>query len=694
MSSALDATAAFLANIRASGLLKSSQVQELDSWARAGQPDVQAVARELNRRAWLTAFQIREIFKGNGRELQLGRYVLLELLGEGGMGRVYKAHDTRLGRDVALKVIRKEKLKHPSAETRFKVEIEALAKMRHPNVVQVFNADQVGDRHYYEMEFVDGADLTRLIRERGPLAIPDACEYIRQAALGLQHAHETGLVHRDIKPSNILVTRNGRVVKLVDLGLARLMENNQPNAGRVTQEGFVIGTPDFLAPEQARDPTAVDIRADIYALGGTLYYLLTARVPYEGANPTEKLIKHCTDPPPSLLAARPDAPPVLDQIIQWAMAKQPELRPQSPLQLAQALAPFSHHPAHHATHPIPGPVPVPPAARPAEEPSSGVLFRLPPQTASADPIRRRAERKFPWAYALVALGGLLVASILGYGLYLALLPKAEPAIDSFTTSEKSGAIRMVKVDGGAFRMGSPADEPGRKSDEGPQRDVEITGPLLIAAGEISQTQYLKVMGDNPARSAKNANRAQNRPVESVSWEEAAEFCRKLTEMEKDEPWVRKGWAFRLPTEAEWEYAARAGAETPFAFGGQIVHERHALFNWSEDDPRGILSPERDPARPPRAALFPLEIGKTEPNRYGLCDLHGNVAEWCRDWYRAVYPSGAFSNPTGPPDGDRRVVRGGSFRTSATETRSAARAGLRPNERRDDVGFRVVYGVAK
>ena len=247
--------------------------------------------------------------------------------------------DTRLKREAALKIIRKEKLKHPAAETRFKYEIEALAKMKHPNVVEVFNADQVGDTHYYEMEFVDGTDLTKLVRDRGRLPVHVACEYIRQAALGLHHAFEKGLVHRDIKPSNMLVSRNGRVVKLVDLGLARIRES-EPDAGRVTHEGFVIGTPDFLAPEQARNPMGVDIRADIYALGGTLYYLLTGKVPFDGANPTEKLLKHCTAPPPPLLTERPDAPPQVEQIVHWCMTKQPEGRPQTPMQLALALQPF------------------------------------------------------------------------------------------------------------------------------------------------------------------------------------------------------------------------------------------------------------------------------------------------------------------------------------------------------------------
>jgi serine/threonine protein kinase len=702
MSTAVDPTAAFLAGIRDSGLLGAGQLHELSAWVAAGRPDVPALAQELNRRAWLSPFQIREIFRGRGKELKVGRYILLDLLGEGGMGRVFKAHDTRLGREVALKIIRKEKLKHPAAETRFKHEVEALAKMKHPNVVEVFNADQVGDTQYYEMEFVDGTDLTRLVRDRGPLPVHVACEYIRQAALGLHHAHEKGLVHRDIKPSNLLVTRNGRVVKLVDLGLARL-KGSDPDAGRVTQEGFVIGTPDFLAPEQARNPMAVDIRADIYALGGTLYYLLTAQVPFEGTNPTEKLLKHCTEPPPRLLAQRPDAPPVLEQIIQWCMAKQPEARPQTPLQLALALQPLCPAPppvvpggvGFGAPLPVPQPVPVPQPLPlpPPDEPKSSVVFRLPEETTADDPIRRRAGGGFPWGYVLVGLGGLVVAAILGYGLYLGLRDPDEPPVESVTTSDRTGGIKLVRLEGGTFGMGSSDAEPGRRGDEGPRHDATVAGPFLMSAGEITNAQYSRVTGRSPAKSEGLAHRPQNLPVENVSWDEASEFCRKLTELEKRQPWARRGWAFRLPTEAEWEYAARGGTETPFAFGDSVYFERQALFRWTEADPLGALPPDRDPAKIPQDARFPQEARKTEANKFGLFDLHGNVAEWCLDWYRPGYPGGARDNPTGPADGDRRVVRGGSYKSPPALTRSAARSSMRPTERREDVGFRVVYAPA-
>ena len=263
MSSAADPTAVFLAALQASRLLSAAQLQDITAWAAQAHADVPATAKEINRRAWLSVYQIKEIARGRGKDLIMGNYVVSDLLGEGGMGRVFKAHNTRLGRDEALKVIRADKLKHPSAQARFTLEMQALGKVKHPNVVTAFDAGPLGDSHFVSMELIDGIDLTRMVRERGPLPMPLACEYIRQSALGLQHALELGMVHRDIKPSNILVSRDGKQVKLVDLGLARLHEPSSEGANRVTQEGFVIGTPDFLAPEQARNPAGVDIRADI-----------------------------------------------------------------------------------------------------------------------------------------------------------------------------------------------------------------------------------------------------------------------------------------------------------------------------------------------------------------------------------------------------------------------------------------------
>ena len=713
MSSAADATATFYQNLQSSRLLTDAQLRELWGWLAYAKPDLQGMAKEVNRRGWLTPYQIREIVKGRGAALKVAsRYVLLDILGEGGMGRVYKVHDTRMGRNVALKVIRKEKLSHAIAIDRFLQEIRALSAMDHPNVVKVYDAEEVGGHHFYVMELIDGTDLTKIVRDNGPMGIPAACDAIRQAAMGLQHAYERGLVHRDIKPSNIIVPRNGSAVKLVDLGLARLME--QPGgeeANRITQEGFVIGTPDFLAPEQARNPMAVDIRADIYALGGTLYYILTGKVPFDGVTPTEKLLKHCTDPPPGLLLQRVDAPVQIEQIIHWCMAKRAEDRPQTPEQLVVALLPFCPAPAVGAgafvpasggypTAPRPYPVPAapmyappvyaPPGMPPAPpDPNrSSQIFKLPPQATDDDPIRKRAEGGFPVAALLVGLGALFVATVLGIAVYRVVVGSDPTPPDAFTNTQ---GMKMVRLEGGTFRMGSPDDEPGRPADgrEGPVREVAIRGPFLMSETEVTNSQFLKVVGTNQSQAAKQVNSAGPLPVDAATWDEANEFCRKLTEKEKGQTWARKDWAYRLPTEAEWEYAARAGTDTPFACGDHATFRTQAAYTLNGTDPLERVSD--DPAEPVKPLQFAQEARKTEPNKFGLYDMNGNVAEWCNDGYKpGAYKDAPRDNPTGPADGDKRVIRGGSFRDPASGVRSAARDGKRPSERLVYVGFRVVY----
>ena len=713
MSSAADPTAAFLAALRGSGLLTPAQADDLGAWAAQNKPDPTALAKEIGRRGWLTNFQIKEVFRGRSKDLTVDRYVLLDLIGEGGMGRVFKAHDTRLGRDVALKIIRKERLSNPAAVARFGHEMIALGQLQHPNVVKAFDASQTGDTHFVVMEFIDGQDLTKIVQARGPLPLVPACEAIRQAALGLQHAYEAGMVHRDIKPSNILVSRDWKSVKLVDLGLARLGEQEDT---RVTQEGYVIGTPDFLAPEQARDPATVDIRADIYALGATLFYILTGKVPFPGANPTEKLLKHCTEPPPALRPLRPDAPPQLEQIIHWCMAKRPDDRPQTPVQLAAALAPFcpsAPRPSgpHPAAPPPPRPVPAP-LPLPLPNPhSSSQVFRLPTRS-NDDPIRRRARAGFPYGLVGLGLGTLFVLAVLGVAGFRAYFGDRLGPVETITNVS---GMKMVKLDGGTYVMGSAAGEPGRpempagESDpEGPRHEVTVSGPFLMAATEVTFGQYWKVMDNaNPRGSvskARGANQLPNHPVEGVTYSEAVEFCKRLTDRDRNEPHARPGWAYRLPTEAEWEYAARAGTTTPFGVGDagtdKLVYRPAVKVVTAHFTVTGSDACEDADPVPPMP--LPGKAGSCPPNRWGLYDMHGNVAEWCHDWYKPGYPSdGPRTDPTGPPGGDRRVVRGGSYRDPASACRSAARKGVRPfdaggepqNPVTGAVGFRVVYAPA-
>jgi WD40 repeat protein/serine/threonine protein kinase len=330
--------------LRQHRLLEANQLDEINQSWLSKFPEPRALARELLQRGWLTAFQVNQLFQGKAAELVLGGYIVLERIGEGGMGQVFKARHQKLGRIVALKIIRQDRLSNQEALYRFRREILATAQLSHPNVVHSYDADQVGDRQLIVMEYVDGVDFGRLVREQGPLPIADACEYIRQAALGLQHAFEHNLVHRDIKPSNLLLTKPGPqgsrpgIVKLLDLGLARIVKDDDEASMMLTQAGSLVGTPDFISPEQARNAHIADIRSDIYSLGCTLFFMLTGQPPFQGGSMTEKLLKHHWDAPPTVQAYRLDAPPIVAALLRKQMAKRPEERFQTPAELAEALA--------------------------------------------------------------------------------------------------------------------------------------------------------------------------------------------------------------------------------------------------------------------------------------------------------------------------------------------------------------------
>ncbi len=283
------------------------------------------------------------------------RYRIVKLLGTGGMGVVYQAEHKLMERHVAIKVIGKEFINHPTAVERFRQEVKAAARLSHVNIVAAHDAEQAGELHFLVMEYVDGVSLDRLVERRGPLPVPHACNYIRQAALGLQHASERGMVHRDIKPHNLMVTRKGQV-KILDFGLARFArETSQAeldldqNAGRkkpaLTAHGTVLGTPDYIAPEQADDPRKADIRADLYSLGCTLYFALSGRVPFPKGNAVEKLMQHSLERPTPLAELRPELPAELVHVVERLMAKDPGNRFQSPVEAVQALTPFARQQA-------------------------------------------------------------------------------------------------------------------------------------------------------------------------------------------------------------------------------------------------------------------------------------------------------------------------------------------------------------
>jgi serine/threonine-protein kinase len=353
----------FLETIRNLGLLKQTRLNELlQHESRHHFADATTVCQHLLERDWLTRYQTNQLLQGRAQDLVVGPYVILDQIAEGACSRVFKARHRALDRIVALKVIRPEIFADTDADTisRFYREVQAAGRLSHPHVVHAFDAGPAGATHYLAMEWVEGINLQQLVQKSGPLPVPQACEYIRQATLGLQHAFENGLVHRDVKPSNLMAVASGKgpvaseekiasassrghqplaTVKLLDLGLARLhLPGQDRRASTLTRQGDLMGTADYMAPEQADDPHSVDIRADLYSLGCTFYFLLCGRPPFPEGTFIQKLEKHRWKGATPVEEVRADVPPAVSAVVRKLMAKAPDERYQTPTELIAALA--------------------------------------------------------------------------------------------------------------------------------------------------------------------------------------------------------------------------------------------------------------------------------------------------------------------------------------------------------------------
>ncbi|MFO0869727.1 MAG: serine/threonine-protein kinase [Pirellulales bacterium] len=319
----------------ASGLMNKSDWEAAVAEAHG---DVQELARQLTQRGVLTPYQLAELTLGRGASLRVGNYEILDRLGAGGMGTVFKARHRRMKRVVALKVLAANLSENQVFVQRFQREVETIASLGHPNIVMAYDADEAEVGHFLVMEFVHGEDLAAYVSSHGPLPVPLAVDCLLQAARGLAYAHTQEIVHRDVKPHNLLRDTQG-VVKVTDLGLARLSHGVEQPAEQtaVTMAGGVIGTVDYMSPEQAIDSTTIDHRADIYSLGCTLYYLLTGNPPYTGPTIMSILLKHRDAEIPQLSAVRNDVPPALDDLLRRLLAKQPEQRIQQMNEVVQAL---------------------------------------------------------------------------------------------------------------------------------------------------------------------------------------------------------------------------------------------------------------------------------------------------------------------------------------------------------------------
>jgi serine/threonine protein kinase len=356
--------------LRQHHLLTAGQLAELTQLVHGRCGDARALAKTLIQKDWLSVYQVNQLLAGNCRELIIGPYHVLDKLGQGGLSSVYKARHHEFHTLVAIKIVRPEVFASSEGRQQFLQEVEAMARLDHANIVQFCDADQWNDAFYFTMEYVEGTDLGKVVRLGGALRVQEACDYIRQSALGLQHAFERNLIHRDVKPVNLFLTyasppgpvaapsfaarhqlatapaatmQMKPLIKILDWGLASLRNPKGWTDEPMLENGgkSIIGTADYLSPEQARNANAVDIRSDIYSLGCSFYYLLTGQPPFPDGTLMQKILQHQAAEPKPIDSFRDDVPAGVTAIINRMMAKQPEDRFQTPASVALSLAPFA-----------------------------------------------------------------------------------------------------------------------------------------------------------------------------------------------------------------------------------------------------------------------------------------------------------------------------------------------------------------
>lgn len=596
----------------------------------------------------------------------LGNYRVYELIGRGGMGQVYRAEHIHMKREVAIKVLSPNLVQSQASQQRFQREVETVSKLKHPNIVAAYDADWTDNELFLVMEYVAGKNLEDIVQRDGPLPLDSALACVRQAAIAMLYAHQSGIIHRDIKPANLLMNQEGHL-KLLDLGLARSPEEQRDSPKPdLTSEGIVLGTAAYLSPEQAQDPRSACPQSDIYSLGCTLYFLLTGRPVYEGNTAMEVVFAHREKPLPSLVQERPDTPVWVEQLFRRMTAKSLEERFHSFSEVVEAID------------------------------TQAVATR---KVISY----REVVAGFASLVAVVVLSVAFSTGQFDFNRVVDTNNRESSKEPSEVTSKRekqpikipqAAPIDMVHIKSGSFHIGSPDSDKHAWPDEKPQHQVTISRPFALARHEVTLKQWAELMETPPILQpsgpevATNSQDNKQIPVAGVSWREAIVFCNRLSEkngltpfyeVKEDAITILGGNGFRLPTEAEWEFAARAGTQTRWHFGDdpKLLDQ----FAWYSGNAGGVLQP----------------VGKLEANPWGLHDMYGNVPEWCWDRYDSEYYQRAEPiNPSGSTKGKHRVFRGGSVNDLAEQTRSARRSTLGMDYRgfTNPIGLRVAQNLSE
>ncbi len=704
-----------------------------------------------------------------------GRYTLIRQLGRGGMGVVWLARDEKLEREVALKFLTEALAHDPVAVNDLKRETRRALELTHSHIVRIYDFIDDGHTAAVSMEYVDGASLTqrRLAQPAQVFSSGELGPWVEQLCEALHYAHtKAKIVHRDLKPANLMVDARGDL-KVADFGISATLSET---ATRASQQVGSSGTPVYMSPQQmmGEKPAVSD---DLYALGATLYELLTGKPPFYSGNIFMQVQQKV---PPSLAQRREDLgltglepiPAAWEETIAACLAKEPEQRPASAREVRERLAGNGEatvlvgggdatvrvmEPApDDATVSLNAPVEEDDATvrvTPMEETAGDATIAVVPDRAAAPeplapsvPPARSRRSLWPWVAALLVLVAALGAT-LGwyYGIEMPAQRRATPPFDPdaylrdwdrrenarlesierlaregnateamklftdkellalanrepapaggraaaalrdldararggddpsngsgggdrLSTSATAGKpitipglnLELLPIPAGSFAMGSTNGE----ADEKPVTQVQLTQPFWLGKTEVTQGQWERVMGSNPSAFKKAG---ANAPVEQVFYEDALAFCQKVTASERAAGRLPEGYAYTLPTEAQWEYACRAGTTGDYA--GNL-----ALLGWYSDNSGSTTH----------------AVGQKQANAWGLYDLHGNVCEWCRDWF-GNYPGGTVTDPTGAASGTDRVLRGGCWFLTARNCRSASRFRFEPGLRYRDLGFRL------
>ena len=604
---------------------------------------------------------------------EAGRYQEMAKIGEGGMGRVYKAYDTVMDEWVALKTLPPELADKPELLKRFIQEARATQKLSHPNIIRVHDVIEIDKILYIKMEYVDGADLKAIIKEKGALPIEQVEKYFKQICSGLGYAHSQGVIHRDIKPPNILIDKSGKI-KITDFGIAKALETTG-----FTRTGQMMGTPAYMSPEQA-DAKHIDHRSDIYSLGIVLYEMLTGDVPFKADSPVAMGIKHLKETPISPRQLRKDIPEYWEKIIIKCMDKKAENRFANVKEILQAIEKKEEGPAKTAS-----------AKEVGGAVDKAVMARPKPA-----PTPQKSQKTIWIRLTIFAL--LVSAALIGFYIKWQEKPQASanaPVSTKPTPEVQSKPLEKIKeynfpgtkggpmllVPAGAFLMGSSPDdafaecqkfnESCKKSwyeDEGPVHKVNLDA-YYIDKYEVSQDEYTKCISSGACKPVKNYDgfMGDSQPVVGVSWDDAKAYCE----------WAGK----RLPTEAEWEKAARGDQNDRIYPWGKEFDVKKANFTGKYD------------GYPKRAPVDSFPEGASP---YGAFNMAGNVFEWVNDWYDSgYYKASPEQNPKGPEQGEKddagnsfRVYKGGAWNSNPAALRVTAR-GYGSQDVRDNnlLGFR-------